>query len=139
MRYSIDHCVFGFNATDVGSNPCQTSTACGALEKVLLAGDLDPKATGDYAFCDADDGTSLVSDDYNKCLACIRAGSDHRYLTNCKPSSTHSFPMMDSHLDRLNSPRGSLPAKTDTRQHCVPKRHRVRRHPNSAGRPQPDR
>jgi hypothetical protein len=84
MRFSIDHCIFGFNGTDVGSNPCQTSTACGGLEKALMHGDLDVEQTKDYAFCDAEDGTSLVSDTFGKCLSCIRAGSNHRFLTNCK-------------------------------------------------------
>ncbi|KAK1718829.1 LPXTG-domain-containing protein [Colletotrichum acutatum] len=82
MRYSFDYCIFGYpNATGVGSNPCQTSTACGALEAALTDGELDPTKSSQYAYCDADGGAMLGSA-YDKCLSCVRAGGEHYYLSN---------------------------------------------------------
>ncbi|KAK2058541.1 LPXTG-domain-containing protein [Colletotrichum caudatum] len=82
MRYSFDYCVFGYpNATGVGSSPCMTSTACGALEKALTDGELDPEKSSQYSYCDADGGAMLGSA-YDKCLSCVRAGGEHYYLAN---------------------------------------------------------
>ncbi|KAK2024996.1 LPXTG-domain-containing protein [Colletotrichum zoysiae] len=82
MRYSFDYCVFGYpNATGVGSSPCMTSTACGALEKALTDGELDPEKSSQYSYCDADGGAILGSA-YDKCLSCVRAGGEHYYLAN---------------------------------------------------------
>lgn len=83
MRYSFDYCIFGYpNATGVGSNPCMTSTACGALEAALTDGELDPEKSTQYSYCDADGG-SMLGSAYDKCLSCVRAGGEHYYLTNC--------------------------------------------------------
>ncbi|GKT49160.1 uncharacterized protein ColSpa_09341 [Colletotrichum spaethianum] len=74
MRYSFDYCIFGYpNATGVGSGPCMTSTACGALETALTDGELDPAKSSQYSYCDADGGAMLGSA-YDKCLSCVRAG-----------------------------------------------------------------
>ncbi|EFQ27941.1 LPXTG-domain-containing protein [Colletotrichum graminicola] len=82
MRYSFDYCIFGYpNATGVGSSPCTTSTACGALEKALTDGELDPEKSSQYSYCDADGGAMLGSA-YDKCLSCVRAGGEHYYLAN---------------------------------------------------------
>ncbi|KAK2004495.1 LPXTG-domain-containing protein [Colletotrichum falcatum] len=82
MRYSFDYCVFGYpNATGVGSSPCMTSTACGALEKALTDGELDPEKSSQYSYCDADGG-AVLGPAYDKCLSCVRAGGEHYYLAN---------------------------------------------------------
>ncbi|OHW91731.1 hypothetical protein CSPAE12_09713 [Colletotrichum incanum] len=82
MRYSFDYCIFGYpNATGVGSNPCMTSTACGALKTALTDGDLDPGKSSQYSYCDADGG-AMLSSAYDKCLSCVRAGGEHYYLAN---------------------------------------------------------
>ncbi|OLN85013.1 hypothetical protein CCHL11_03930 [Colletotrichum chlorophyti] len=82
MRYSFDYCIFGYpNATGVGSNPCMTSTACGALEVALTDGELDPQKSTQYSYCDADGGAMLGAA-YDKCLSYVRAGGEHYYLAN---------------------------------------------------------
>jgi hypothetical protein len=88
MRYSFDYCIFGFpNNTAAGSNPCITSTACGALENALKDGDLNPLASTQYSYCDVDN-KAMTGPAYDKCLACVKAGGDHRYLANCRTASS---------------------------------------------------
>lgn len=84
LRYSFDYCVFGYpNATNVGSNPCITSTACGGLETALKDGDLKSQGLQAYAYCDAD-GAAMTGDSYNRCLACVSASGDDDYIGNGK-------------------------------------------------------
>lgn len=92
LRYSIDYCILGFpNATDIESSPCATSESCGALEKALKDGILDPAYSEPYDYCDEDDGV-LLSDYMQNCISCVGASSDHSYLSNCKPLTRPLFP-----------------------------------------------
>ena len=86
LRYTVDYCVLGFpNATDVEvGGPCATSESCGALEKALKNGIIDPAYSEPYDYCDEDDGV-LLSDYMDNCLSCVGASSGHAYLSNCKP------------------------------------------------------
>jgi hypothetical protein len=82
MRYVFDFCVFGFpNATDiVGSSPCQTSRACGPIQKAMEDGNLVPGNFSTYGYCSA--GGGIGSDDYARCLACVGASGDTTYVAN---------------------------------------------------------
>ncbi len=82
MRYNFDYCVFGFpNASDVGSSPCQTSTACGGLQTALEDGDLSSRNLNEFGYCDADGG-AMTGTSYSKCLACVSAGGDTNFIAN---------------------------------------------------------
>ncbi|KAJ9143726.1 LPXTG-domain-containing protein [Pleurostoma richardsiae] len=82
LRYNFDYCIFGFpNATDVGSSPCITETACGELEAALQDGNLDSTDLSQYGYCDAD-GSVMTGEFYDKCLACVSASGDTNYITN---------------------------------------------------------
>ncbi len=84
LRYNFDYCVFGFpNNTAVGSNPCQTSTACGLLQKSLEDGNLNSRSLTEYGYCDADGG-SMMGSSYATCLACVSASGDTNYVANCE-------------------------------------------------------
>lgn len=79
LRFSFDQCVYGFpNDTGSGSNPCVTSTACGALRSGLEDGDLSTTGS-QYGYCD--DG-SVTGEFYNACLTCVGSGGDTRYVAN---------------------------------------------------------
>ncbi|KAI1640552.1 hypothetical protein F4809DRAFT_395433 [Biscogniauxia mediterranea] len=81
LRYSFDHCVFGFpNATEIASTPCSTSTACGQLESALTDGILNPNNL-DYSYCGVDGG-AMTSDLIPKCLSCVHASDDQGFLAN---------------------------------------------------------
>ncbi|KAK7912034.1 LPXTG-domain-containing protein [Apiospora marii] len=83
LRYTFDHCIFGFpNATDIESTPCSTSTACGGLENALTGDKLNVKGGLDpYGFCGAD-GEAMVNTQIEKCISCVSASQDQKYLAN---------------------------------------------------------
>ncbi|KPM41339.1 hypothetical protein AK830_g5244 [Neonectria ditissima] len=82
LRYSFDYCIFGYpNATDVGSNPCMTSEACGPLEAAMKQGMTDPDDRAQYDYCEADN-KAMLSSAYDNCYACVRADRTHTYLSN---------------------------------------------------------
>lgn len=92
LRYSFDYCVLGFpNATDVESSPCVTSEACGRIENALKDGIVDPAYAEPYGYCAVDSGI-LASEAVDNCLSCVRAGSGHHYLANCKPPVSYLIP-----------------------------------------------
>ncbi|KAJ0116276.1 hypothetical protein J7T55_005222 [Diaporthe amygdali] len=79
LRYSFDHCVYGFpNGTGSGSNPCETSTACGALKTALEDGDLSTTGS-QFGYCD--DG-AVTGEFYSACLTCVGSSGDTRYIAN---------------------------------------------------------
>ncbi|KAH7152353.1 hypothetical protein B0J13DRAFT_548196 [Dactylonectria estremocensis] len=82
LRYSFDYCIFGYpNASDIGSNPCVTSEACGPLEAALKKGITSPDDRAQYDYCEADDEAMLGSA-YESCYSCVRADHAHTYLSN---------------------------------------------------------
>ncbi|KAF7542618.1 hypothetical protein G7Z17_g11420 [Cylindrodendrum hubeiense] len=87
LRYSFDYCVFGYpNASDVGSNPCVTSEACGPLEAALKKGITSPDDREQYDYCEADSGAMLGAS-YESCYSCVRADRTHTYLSNSAGST----------------------------------------------------
>lgn len=81
LRFGFDHCVYGFpNGTGSGSNPCVTTTACGALRSGLEDGDLSTTGS-QFGYCD--DG-SVTGEFYNACLTCVGSSGDTRHIANCK-------------------------------------------------------
>lgn len=82
VRYQVDLCIFGYpNASDlVGSNPCQTSTACLPLQGALFTG--IPNANGsEYDYCSADNG-AMTGSSLKNCLNCISGSSDNNVVAN---------------------------------------------------------
>ncbi|KAB5575661.1 hypothetical protein GE09DRAFT_1053184 [Coniochaeta sp. 2T2.1] len=76
LRYAMSYCLFGdFGNTNVGSNPCITSTACLPLKKAFEWNNLTTSG-GAYDFCH--EWNALQS---AKCSACLLAGDMH-YLNN---------------------------------------------------------
>lgn len=93
LRFSFDQCVYGFpNDTGSGSNPCVTSTACGALRSGLEDGDLSTTGS-QYGYCD--DG-SVTGEFYNACLTCVGSGGDTRYVANGE-SNEHLYRITNAH------------------------------------------
>lgn len=87
LRYSFDYCVYGFpNGTGSGSNPCVTSTACGALRPGLEDGDLSTTGS-QFGYCD--DG-AVTGEFYSACLTCVGSSGDTRYIANGKSNKTPS-------------------------------------------------
>lgn len=81
LRYSFDYCVYGYpSGSGSGSNPCETSTACGALRTAMEYGRLGPDSS-EFGYCDADGGAA-TGRYYDACLNCVRAGGDANYLAN---------------------------------------------------------
>lgn len=81
LRYSFDFCVFGFpNGTGSGSNPCETSLACGPLRTALEYGNLSTTST-EFGYCDAD-GESVTGEYYDPCLDCVSSSGDTQYVAN---------------------------------------------------------
>lgn len=79
LRYSFDFCVFGFlDGTGSGSNPCETSSACGTLRTSLEHGNL---STTDPEFGYCDDG-AVAGSSFNTCLDCVRSGGNTQYVAN---------------------------------------------------------
>lgn len=90
LRYSFDYCVFGYpDATDVGSNPCITSEACGGLEEALKEGILDPQKREQYDYCNIE-GNAMLSDAVERCRQCVKADRSHSFVSNCTSPSTIS-------------------------------------------------
>lgn len=84
LRYSFDFCVFGFlDGTGSGSNPCETSSACGTLRTSLEHGNL---STTDPEFGYCDDG-AVTGSSFDTCLDCVRSGGDTQYVANGKSAS----------------------------------------------------
>ncbi|KAK7432736.1 hypothetical protein QQZ08_000596 [Neonectria magnoliae] len=82
LRYSFDYCIFGYpNASDVGSNPCMTSEACGPLEAAMKYGITDPDDRAQYDYCEADN-KAMLSSAFESCYSCVRADRTHTYLSN---------------------------------------------------------
>ncbi|KAJ4423831.1 hypothetical protein N0V82_001570 [Gnomoniopsis sp. IMI 355080] len=84
LRYSFDSCVFGYpNDTSSGSNPCETSTACGTLKTALVYDSLssDSSESNEFGYCDADGG-SFTGQYYQACLNCVTASGDSSYIAN---------------------------------------------------------
>lgn len=84
LRYSFDSCVFAFpNGAGAGSNPCETSTACGALKTALEYGNLSTSGVNsdEFGYCDAGGG-SMTGQYYQACLNCISASGDTNYTAN---------------------------------------------------------
>ncbi|KAI1340924.1 hypothetical protein F5Y15DRAFT_36275 [Xylariaceae sp. FL0016] len=80
LRYTFDYCVFGFpNATDVGSSPCATSTACGQLKASLEEGQLSSNNPS-YGYCSVDG--AMTGDSVPGCISCVAASEDQEYLAN---------------------------------------------------------
>ncbi|EHA51627.1 hypothetical protein MGG_07521 [Pyricularia oryzae 70-15] len=81
-RYNFNYCVFGYpNNTEIGSNPCQTSRACGALKDALVDGNMDPEKSSEYGYCNAD-GNSMTGEFFDKCLTCIASFRDQVVVRN---------------------------------------------------------
>lgn len=81
LRYSFDSCVYGYpNGTGSGSNPCETSTACGSLRTAMESGNLSTDSS-EFGYCDADGG-SVTGEYYDACLTCVSAGGDTNYIAN---------------------------------------------------------
>ncbi|KAI3401059.1 hypothetical protein diail_770 [Diaporthe ilicicola] len=79
LRYSFDFCVFGFlDGTGSGSNPCETSSACGALRTAMENGNL---STTDPEFGYCDDG-AVTGEFFSSCLNCVASGGDTQYVAN---------------------------------------------------------
>ena len=91
LRYNVDYCVFGYpDASDVGSNPCQTSTACGTLQDALYHGipgspsSLSSTSSDtEYDYCSAN-GTTLTSTLFESCVACVAGSGSQNIVANCK-------------------------------------------------------
>lgn len=87
LRYSFDYCVYGYpNGSSSGSNPCETSTACGTLRTAMEYGNLSTDSS-EFGYCDADGG-SATGQYYDACLNCVSAGGDTNYIANgesCRP------------------------------------------------------
>jgi hypothetical protein len=80
LRFSFSHCLFGPSSeTGIGSNPCVTSEACGALQEALKDGLSDPTAETEFEFCGGNAGT-LAGDSYDRCYSCV--AHDFHYLSN---------------------------------------------------------
>lgn len=73
LRYNFDYCIFGYpNATDVGTSPCQTTTACGQLSSALEDGIPSVGNHSEFAYCSADN-SAMTSSSYSQCLSCVSA------------------------------------------------------------------
>lgn len=107
LRFSFDHCVYGFpNGTGSGSNPCVTSTACGALRPGLEDGDLSTTGS-QFGYCE--DG-SVTGEFYNACLTCVGSSGDTRHIANAlvalqagclqRPNVTSKLGLSDSVFSR---------------------------------------
>ncbi|CAK7202374.1 hypothetical protein SEUCBS139899_005097 [Sporothrix eucalyptigena] len=82
LRYNVDYCVFGYpNASNVGSNPCQTSTACGPMQGSLLDGIPTMGNQTEYGYCTAN-GTTLTSTLFKSCVACVSGGGQQNIIAN---------------------------------------------------------
>ncbi|KAL8383152.1 hypothetical protein RB595_006759 [Gaeumannomyces hyphopodioides] len=82
IRYNFNYCIFGFpNNTAIGSNPCQTSRACGALANALRHDSSGSEPKGDYTYCNAD-RASMMGEFYDKCLTCIGSFREQGYVRN---------------------------------------------------------
>ncbi|CAK7211000.1 hypothetical protein SBRCBS47491_000969 [Sporothrix bragantina] len=82
LRYNVDYCVFGYpNATDIGSNPCQTSTACGPLQDALFDGIPTIGNQTEYDYCSAN-GTTLTSSMFKGCIACVAGSGSQNIVAN---------------------------------------------------------
>ncbi|CAN8095339.1 unnamed protein product [Discula destructiva] len=108
LRYSFDYCVFGYpNGTGSGSNPCETSTACGNLQNALEYDSLSPNnsVSNEFGYCDAD-GSSVTGRYYQACLNCVSASGDAIYIANSlvaleagcaqRPNATELLGLSDS-------------------------------------------
>lgn len=85
LRYSFDYCVFAYpNGTGSGSNPCETTTACGQLESALTYDSLSSagSVSDEFGYCDADGG-SVTGTHYQSCFNCVSASGDTNYIANC--------------------------------------------------------
>ncbi|SPQ21937.1 7c5bee7e-ef02-4128-b1e1-9281c887357d [Thermothielavioides terrestris] len=83
LRYTASYCLFGFpNATNIGSNPCATSKACGSLQEALEDGIPDPRNMTAYSYCSAGGGEAMASSNYDLCLPCVSADGTTTYLAN---------------------------------------------------------
>lgn len=81
LKYSFDYCVFGFpNGTGVGSNPCETSMACGPLKTALQYGNLST-TDSEFGYCEAD-GRAVTGEFYDSCLNCVSSSGDTQYIAN---------------------------------------------------------
>lgn len=92
LRYSFDYCVFAYpNGTGSGSNPCETTTACGQLESALTYDSLSSAGSisDEFGYCAADGG-SVTGTHYQSCWNCVSASGDTNFIANC---------MFPSHLD----------------------------------------
>lgn len=90
LRYSFDYCVFAYpNGTGSGSNPCETSTACGTLKTGLEYDNLTAtnSETGDFGYCDAGGG-SVTGQYYQACLNCVSASGGTNYIANGQSINT---------------------------------------------------
>lgn len=67
-----------------GSNPCETSTACGTLKTALELSNSSTTASNsdELGYCDAGGG-SVTGEYYQPCLNCLSASGDANYLANC--------------------------------------------------------
>ncbi len=84
MRYSLSNCIFSFpNASNAGSTPCSTSTACGNLQDAFEQGIPSSGDPLQYGYCSADGG-DMTGADFPKCLACVSASGDTNFLANCE-------------------------------------------------------
>lgn len=90
LRYNVDYCVFGYpNASNaVGSSPCQTSTACGPLQGALYDGIPNMSNRTEFAYCSAN-GTTLTSDLFKGCVACVNSSGTQDIVANCKTFPSH--------------------------------------------------
>ncbi|KAL1895197.1 hypothetical protein Sste5346_005342 [Sporothrix stenoceras] len=82
LRYNVDYCIFGYpNASDVGSSPCQTSTACGPLQGNMFDGIPSMGNQTEFDYCSAN-GTALTSTLFKGCTACVGGGGDQNIIAN---------------------------------------------------------
>ncbi|KAF3770873.1 hypothetical protein M406DRAFT_59717 [Cryphonectria parasitica EP155] len=84
LRYSFDSCVFAYpNDTSSGSNPCETSTSCGALKTALEYDQLNATdaQSNEFGYCDADGG-ALTGQYFQPCMDCVSDSGDTNYIAN---------------------------------------------------------
>ncbi|EFX00001.1 hypothetical protein CMQ_318 [Grosmannia clavigera kw1407] len=73
LRYNFDYCIFGYpNGSDTGTNPCQTTTACGQLLNALEDGIPGMGNHSEFDYCSVDSST-MTGSAYSQCLSCVSA------------------------------------------------------------------
>ncbi|KAI6782975.1 uncharacterized protein J7T54_002135 [Emericellopsis cladophorae] len=84
LRFAVNYCVLGdFNATDIEAGPCATKESCGALDKTLSDGLLEPAYSEAYDYCDA--SNSVVLSSYmDDCVTCVHSFNPYMANSGCE-------------------------------------------------------